>query len=59
MGWYQLIDIYSNAVECARAERAAPPLACPDDGTPLVQGQEGDLYCPFDGEYHWPRDGRL
>lgn len=59
MSWESLLSVYRSAADSIRGERDAPPEACPDDGTPLVQGPEGDLYCPFDGEYHWPRDGRV
>lgn len=58
MSWDSLLSVYRRAADELRAEFSGPPVACPDDGTPLVQGLEGDLYCPFDGEYHWPRDGR-
>lgn len=38
--------------------KSSPPVACPNDGTPLENGPPGDsgiLYCPFDG-WQWPRD---
>lgn len=38
--------------------RSQPPMACPNDGTPLEQGppsQPGILFCPFDG-WQYPRD---
>jgi hypothetical protein len=34
------------------------PVACPHDGTPLLQGpaeQPGILYCP-NGDFQYPRD---
>jgi hypothetical protein len=32
------------------------PMACPNDGTPLLQAPEsGVLFCPFDG-WQYPRD---
>lgn len=30
------------------------PTACPNDGTPLQTGPNGELHCPFDG---WIWDG--
>lgn len=46
-GWYSLLA----ARQAARAETEAaePPLACPHDGTRLLPGPDGGLYCPFDG----------
>jgi hypothetical protein len=49
MGWEELIAIEREAVEVARQERAAPPTACPDDGTPLETGANGVLGCKFCG----------
>lgn len=58
MGWQQLIDIRREQVEQARAEQAAPPVACPNDGEPLRAAPHGGvLFCPW-GDYQWPRDGR-
>jgi hypothetical protein len=46
-------------VQQDRAEReywaGQPPVACPNDGTPLVEGQHGELHCSHDG-YTWPQD---
>jgi len=57
MGWEHLLTIRREQVETARAELAAPPQACPNDGEPLREGPAGELYCPYDG-YEYPRDGR-
>jgi hypothetical protein len=54
---YDLLSVYREAAELARDERSRPPVACPNDGTPLQEGQGGVLECRFDG-YQWPRDGR-
>ncbi|PXY27431.1 hypothetical protein [Prauserella muralis] len=54
MSWEQLLDIYTEAADGARAERETPPQACPNDGEPLRTGPDGELYCPFDG---WRPDG--
>lgn len=39
--------------------REPPPIACPEDGTPLLPGPgtapDVELYCPFDG-WQYPRD---
>ncbi len=38
--------------------KAIPPVACPNDGTPLQEGPPGEpgiLYCPFDF-WQYPRD---
>lgn len=49
MSWEQLIDIYREAAQEAQAERTRPPVACPNDGEPLVTGPDGRLFCPYDG----------
>lgn len=54
MSWGQLVSIYRQAIEDARADRAAPPVACPNDGTVLISSPGGVLFCPFDG---WRWDG--
>jgi hypothetical protein len=57
VAWEQLLLIQQEAAEEIRAELAAPPSACPNDGEPLREGPDGVLFCPFDG-YQYPRDGR-
>lgn len=58
MSWEQLRSI----VVADRQEReywaAQPPRACPNDGTPLQAGPDGELFCPHDG-FSWPRDRAL
>lgn len=49
MSWEQLLDILTDARQAAAANAAAPPVACPQDGTPLETGPRGELHCPFDG----------
>lgn len=49
MSWEQFLDIGREAAEQAQAERDAPPVACPNDGVPLVAGPDGVLFCTFDG----------
>jgi hypothetical protein len=49
MSWQELLDITTDAVARADAERSQPPTACPNDGEPLEQGPNGILHCRFDG----------
>lgn len=49
MAWEQLLSIIQDAQAELDAERATPPIACPNDGEPLRTGPDGQLYCPFDG----------
>jgi hypothetical protein len=51
MAWEQLLSIQQEAAELSRLERDAPPVACPNDGEPLLTGPSVTPYCPFDG---WP-----
>ena len=53
MSWEQLLSIAREAADELRAERTRPPIACPNDGEPLVSGPNGTLHCRFDG-YCWP-----
>lgn len=53
-GWDQLLNIFRLAVlEQAEAD-SRPPVACPNDGEPLIEDPDGRLHCPFDG---WIWDG--
>lgn len=58
MSWEQLRSI----VLADRQEReywaSQPPRSCPNDGTPLLPGPDGELFCPHDG-FSWPRDPAL
>lgn len=49
MSWEQLQAIYVEAAEQARRDRDEPPTDCPNDGTTLQPGPDGELHCPFDG----------
>lgn len=53
MSWEQLLSIRAAAAEDLRAELDTPPVACPNDGTPLETGPGGVLHCIADG-YTWP-----
>ncbi len=46
MSWSQLGAINREAAQLAKAEREAPPVACPIDGTPLVF-RDGIGNCPM------------
>jgi hypothetical protein len=54
-------DLLSTLKEQAAYQQyydSTPPVACPNDGTPLEIGppeQPGILFCPFDG-WQYPRD---
>jgi hypothetical protein len=54
MSWQQLGDILSEGVYLAENERSRPRQACPNDGEPLREGPDGQLYCSWDG---WRPDG--
>lgn len=57
MGW-DLLATYRENAELRRDELSRPPLACPNDGTPLEPsppGHSSRLFCPFDG-WKWPDD---
>lgn len=57
MSWEQLLSIAQEAADLKRDELSRPPVACPNDGEPLLQGPDGTLFCKYDG-YQFPRDGR-
>lgn len=49
MSWEQLNSIMRQAAQEAQQNRDLPPVACPNDGTPLQAGPDGELHCDFDG----------
>jgi hypothetical protein len=49
MSWDQYRDIRDNAVQEAEALASQEPTNCPNDGTTLDGGPDGELHCPFDG----------
>lgn len=53
--WYGLLSILREGAELYRQERERDPVACPNDGEPLQQGPDGELFCSFDG---WRPGGR-
>ncbi len=54
MSWQQLLAIAQERAALYQEERSRPPVACPNDGEPLITGPRGNLHCPFDG---WEPDG--
>jgi hypothetical protein len=56
-GWYGLIGILQANAQDREQEFRRPPLACPNDGEPLVNSvaASSDLFCHFDG-WMYPRD---
>lgn len=57
--WWALDSVLKEQAEEADFYRSALPVACPNDGEPLVPGPSSDpsvqLYCPYDG-WQFPRD---
>lgn len=54
-GWGSLIAIIATDAQ-ERADWATqPPIACPNDGEPLINDPDGNLRCGWDG---WVWDGR-
>ena len=52
MGWPQLTDILNRNRGDIRAFNAAPPTACPIDGS-MLQDRGNVRNCPM-GNYTWP-----
>jgi hypothetical protein len=58
MSWEQLRETAELNRQFRQEEMSKPPLACPNDGTPLEPsppGSDSSLFCPHDG-YRWPTD---
>lgn len=58
MSWWQLDSVLKERAEYAVFYRELPPMACPNDGEPLLPGPSRDsgvLFCRFDG-WTYPRD---
>lgn len=47
--WWGLVNILTEYRQSAAAEAARGPVACPNDGEPLVTGPDGRPFCRFDG----------
>lgn len=50
--WYQLLDITNEIRQTLAEQASALPVACPNDGEPLLTGPNGELFCRFDGWRH-------
>lgn len=55
MAWEQLQSMIEASREDQAARDSTPPVACPNDGEPLEENEEGVLHCRFDG---WIWDGQ-
>jgi hypothetical protein len=58
MSWWQLDSVLKEAAAYENYYRSIEPVACPNDGTPLVNGppqSEAMKYCP-NGDFVYPRD---
>lgn len=49
MSWDQLLSILKSNTQDQGKLKNEPPTSCPNDGTPLLTGPDGILFCPFDG----------
>jgi hypothetical protein len=49
MAWEQYRSIRESAAQDAAVLRDQEPTNCPNDGTNLDTGPDGELHCPFDG----------
>lgn len=54
MGYYSLLAVIDEAQTLKEEYDSQPPLCCPNDATPLSDGPDGIVFCPFDG---WQWDG--
>jgi hypothetical protein len=55
MSWEQLQAIEKDRRLELDDELSEPPVACPNDGEPLIDDPAGGLRCRFDG-WSWPED---
>jgi hypothetical protein len=51
--WYSLVGMIHEAAGIDEKDRSTAPTSCPNDGTALLPGPEGKLFCPWDGLV-WP-----
>lgn len=49
MAWEQLVNVLHEAQADHDEYVSQPPRACPNDGEPLEEGPDGQLFCPSDG----------
>lgn len=58
LSWWQLDSVIKEQAWYRDYYRSVPPVACPNDGEPLIPGPSAEapvLYCRFDG-WTYPRD---
>jgi hypothetical protein len=59
--WWGLVSVLRHNQQEFDWYRSTPPMACPNDGEPLINGPSTDagtgvqLYCKYDG-WSYPRD---
>lgn len=52
MAWEDLLAVYDEQRQALVQEATTPPVACPNDGEPLIPDRLGRPHCRFDG-YVW------
>lgn len=57
MAWETLIGMIREGEEIDAEAHGKVPVECPYDYTPLKEGPGGVLFCPWAGDYEYPRDG--
>jgi hypothetical protein len=50
--WGGMVALLAEVRDIARQESTRTPIACPNDGEPLLSGPHGGLYCPW-GDYQF------
>lgn len=58
MSWYAYLSVLKDQQQTFNYYASVPPMACPNDGEPLIpapHGAENTLFCQFDG-WQYPRD---
>jgi len=55
--WRAVLGYIAEAAEVDRLDFTTPPVVCPYDQVPLREGPGNVLFCPFAGDYEYPRDG--
>lgn len=54
MAWEKVLSIIEEARQDHRDAETTAPQACPNDGEPLREGPNGELFCISDG---WTWEG--
>jgi len=49
MGYWDMIAIIQESVDLDDYFATRIPPCCPNDGTPLQEGFDGIIFCPWDG----------